>query len=129
MKLLDTNVCIAVLNGRDRAIARKLKAERDDLVVCSVVKAELYFGARASRKMAENLRALGPLFDMFPSLPFDDAAAAEYGVLRAQLRVAGTPVGPNDLMIAAIALTHNAAVVSRNVAEFTRVPGLVVDAW
>jgi len=63
------------------------------------------------------------------SLPFDDSAAEEYGKLRAHLATVGTPIGPNDLMIAAIALAHRLIVVTHNTVEFSRVPGLLVEDW
>ena len=63
------------------------------------------------------------------SVPFDDAAADEYGVLRAQLERAGTPIGANDLMIAAIARQHDFTLVTNNVEEFRRIAGLRVDNW
>jgi tRNA(fMet)-specific endonuclease VapC len=99
------------------------------MVLCSIVKAELLFGARASGRVAENLRSLAKLFEHFPSLPFDDEAATRYGELRAELRREGTPIGPNDMLIAAIALVHSAAIVTRNVREFERVPELEVVRW
>lgn len=129
MKLLDTNICISILNGRDKAVARRFRDEEDDIVLCSIVKGELLFGARASGRVAENLRSLTKLFELLPSLPFDDDAASKYGELRAELRRQGTPIGPNDMLIAAIALVHRATVITRNVKEFERVPELAVVRW
>lgn len=129
MKLLDTNICISILNGGDKSVAKRFRDEKDDLVLCSVVKAELLFGARASGRVAENLRSLTRLFELFPSLPFDDDAAMRYGELRSALRREGIPIGPNDMLIAAIALVHRATVVTRNVKEFERVPELAVVRW
>lgn len=65
----------------------------------------------------------------FDSLPFDDAAAEEYGRIRAELTAAGTPIGPNDLMIASIALANQLTLVTSNTAEFGRVPGLQIENW
>jgi tRNA(fMet)-specific endonuclease VapC len=62
-------------------------------------------------------------------LPFDDAAAEAYGRLRAELARRGTPIGPNDLMIAAIALAHDLTLVTHNTAEFSRVSGLRLEDW
>lgn len=94
-----------------------------------MVKAELLYGARASERVDENLSRLAELFGAFPSLPFDDEAASHYGVVRAQLKRAGTPIGGNDMLIAAIALAHDAAVATGNGREFRRVPGLRVLDW
>jgi tRNA(fMet)-specific endonuclease VapC len=100
-----------------------------ELRLCSVVKAELYYGAYHSPHPAANLALLATFFPPFLSLPFDDSAADFYGQARAHLAALGQMIGPNDLMIAAIALAHGAAVVSHHVVEFTRVPGLVVEDW
>jgi tRNA(fMet)-specific endonuclease VapC len=129
VKLLDTNVCVAVLSGGESAVVGRLRRESADLVLCSVVKAELLYGAHHSARVSENLARLSEFFSLFPSLPFDDDAAEHYAVLRAALRRAGTPIGPNDLLIAAIALGAGATVVTRNAREFDRVPGLPVEAW
>lgn len=65
----------------------------------------------------------------FVNLPFDPPAAKEYGRLRLALERAGTPIGPNDLMIASIALAHGLVLVTHNVPEFARVPGLRIEDW
>ena len=130
MFLLDTNVCIAFLNGRDARVRERLLASSpDDIRLCSVVKAELLYGARGSDRVAENLRRLEQFFAPLQSLAFDDAAADWYGTIRAQLRRDGTPIGGNDLLIAAIARATDATLVTRNEGEFRRVPGLRVDVW
>jgi len=67
--------------------------------------------------------------DAFISLPFDDDAAAEYASLRFELALAGMPIGPNDLMIAAIALAKGLTLVTHNTAEFRRVVGLKIEDW
>jgi tRNA(fMet)-specific endonuclease VapC len=130
MRLLDTNVCIAYLNGADEAVRDRLLAwSNDELVLCSVVKAELSYGARNSGRVAENLDRLDRFFEPFRSLSFDDRAAERYGEIRAQLRQRGTPIGGNDTMIAAIALAADATLVTRNQDEFRRVVGLRVEVW
>ena len=80
-------------------------------------------------KVAENLERVDRFCGVFESLPFDDAAAAHYGSVRAQLKREGRPIGANDLMIASIALAANAELVTRNLEEFQRVPGLDVSSW
>lgn len=128
--LLDTNACIAVLNASSPELVARLRAETPATVLlCSVVKAELLYGARKSRAVARNLTALERFFAPLRSLDFDDGAAEEYGRLRADLEQAGTPIGANDLMIAAIARAHDLTVVTRNVDEFARVVGLRVEDW
>jgi tRNA(fMet)-specific endonuclease VapC len=128
--LLDTNICIAFLNGRDAQVRTQLLAQVPaDVALCSVVKAELLYGARNSEHVDANLRRLGEFFAPFASLHFDDAAASWYGSIRAQLKKEGRMIGSNDLMIAAIALAADVTLVTRNDGEFQRVPGLRVDVW
>ena len=128
--LLDTNVCVAFLNGRDVGIRDKLLAlDPETACLCSVVKGELFYGARNSQHVDANLRRLRHFLEPFSSLPFDDDAAEHYGTLRAQLRREGRLIGPNDLMIAAIALASDATLVSRDQSEFHRIPGLRVVTW
>ena len=95
----------------------------------SVVKAELLYGARKSTRVAENLSLLERFFDTIASLPFDDRCAEDYGLLRAELDRAGTPIGPNDLLIAATARVHRAILVTHNVREFSRVAELRTEDW
>ncbi len=128
--LLDTNVCIAFLNDEKSKIASRFtRLSPEEVKLCSVVKAELAYGARHSSRVEENLAKLSRFFELFESLPFDDGAAEHYGVLRAQLRRAGTPLGANDLLIAAIAASADLTLVTRNQEEFRRVAGLRVEAW
>lgn len=128
--LLDANVCIGLLTGRAPKIAQRLRfVSPVEIRLCSVVKAELLFGARRSARPAENLRLLLDFFEPFTSLAFDDRCAERYGVIRAELERDGRPIGPNDLMIAAIALAHDATLVTRNLDEFGRVVGLRLENW
>jgi tRNA(fMet)-specific endonuclease VapC len=128
--LLDTNVCIRFLNGTSTPVKQRLEAtKRNEIAVCSVVKAELFYGVMRSRNPSQTLIRYREFLDPFVSLPFDDEAAIVYGQLRADLSVKGTPIGPNDLQIAAIALTHNLTLVTHNTREFNRVEGLQVEDW
>jgi len=128
--LLDTNTCIQFLRNRDSAVKRKMAAvDYEDVVLCAVVKAELYYGAQRSPQPDHSLAMLREFFAGFISLPFDDPAAEEYGRLRAQLSKRGTLIGPNDLMIAAIALANKATLVTHNTREFSRVEGLRLEDW
>lgn len=128
--VLDTSVCIPLINGSDPALADRLLAqEPHSVVLCSVVKAELYFGASNSARVAENLDRVERFCRVFESLPFDDQAARVYGSIRAQLRREGRPIGANDLLIAAIATATSASLITRNHEEFRRVPGLALEVW
>ncbi len=127
--LVDTNVCIAWLKG-DKAVRKAwLATSPDEVVLSAVVRAELLFGARRSQQVSGNLAKLEQLFSALVPLPFDARAADQYGLLRAQLAAAGTPIGPNDLLIAASALAGDLTLVTRNEREFLRVPGLRVARW
>jgi tRNA(fMet)-specific endonuclease VapC len=92
---------------------------------------ELFYGAMHSgaAHQTANLVLIARLRHQFVSLPFDDCAAEEYGKVRAHLAALGTLIGPNDLMIAAIALANNMVLVTNNTAEFSRVPGLALEDW
>jgi tRNA(fMet)-specific endonuclease VapC len=129
-RLLDTNVCVAYLNGSDARVRdRLLEVSPSDVCLCSVVKAELLYGARKSRRVNENLARVTELFAALESLPFDDNAAEYYGMLRVQLEAAGTLIGANDMMIAATALAAGVTLVTRNQREFLRVAGLSIETW
>ncbi len=130
MFLLDTNACIRILNNSSRTLVERLKREDPRTVrLCSVVKAELLYGARHSSRVSDNLRLLRRFFEPFVSIPFDDSCADQYGMIRADLTQVGTPIGPNDLMIAATAKAHDLILVTDNVGEFSRVAGLQVEDW
>ncbi len=131
MYLLDSNACIRLLNeSASSNIARKLaELTPDDIRLCSVVKSELYYGAYKSTRRDRNLANLNRFFSQFISLPFDDNAAAIAGQVRAQLDVAGTPIGSNDLLIAAIALSNDLTLVTHNTREFGRINGLKYEDW
>jgi tRNA(fMet)-specific endonuclease VapC len=103
--LLDSNACIGWLRQSQPKLVARIKQERPtDIVICSVVVGELIYGAEraGTAHQANNRLRVEQLRQQFISLPFDDSAAAEYGKTRAHLAALGTPIGPNDLMIAAI---------------------------
>lgn len=128
--LLDTNVCIDALNLRSSKVKQRLAQHTpDEIVVCSVVEAEQHYGVAKARDSQLAGEATAKFLQPYRSLPFDSAAAAIYGRLRASLDKAGTPVGPNDLLIASIALAGGLTLVTANVSEFSRVAGLAVEDW
>ena len=131
MLLLDTNACITWMRGgnadfESRAISRPQAV--GGAVLCSVVRAELLFGAFRSQR-TQNLERTNAFLAGFQSLPFDDDAAYRHALIRAELTSAGQLIGPNDLLIAATALAHGAILVTHNTAEFSRVPGLLIEDW
>jgi tRNA(fMet)-specific endonuclease VapC len=128
--LLDTNACVVYLNGRAPRLRERLRRTTpSEMVVCSVVKAELFYGSRKSKNPAENLQRQQSFLAQYESVPFDDAAAVAYAGLRLHLEVGGTPIGGNDMMIAAIAIANSLILVTHNSREFLRVPRLRVEDW
>lgn len=127
--LLDTNSCIIYLRGKNLTLKKRLEFYREEVAVCSVVKAELFYGSMKSAYPEKNLRLQAAFLAQFISLPFDDVAANLFGTIRSQLESKGTPIGSYDLQIAAIALAHHLTLVTHNSREFSRVEGLRWEDW
>ncbi len=100
-----------------------------EIALCSIVKAELRYGARHSQRVEENLQLLSRFFGPLTGLSFDDRCAEEAGQIRTDLAAQGRPIGPNDLLIAATARAHDAVLVTHNTGEFSRVTGLRLENW
>jgi tRNA(fMet)-specific endonuclease VapC len=130
MYLLDSNVCIQYLRGRNALICQRLAAKPlQEIRLCSVVKAELYLGTLRSANPTANRAKVDGFVAPYFSLPFDDTAADVQSQVRHHLETLGTPIGPYDLQIAAIALVHGCTLVTHNTGEFSRVPGLLLEDW
>jgi tRNA(fMet)-specific endonuclease VapC len=128
--LLDTNVCIVYLKGRNLSLKQRLdRVSIQDIAVCSVVKAELCYGAMKSANPERNFALQQAFLNQFISLPFDDFAASTFGTIRSQLEIRGVPIGAYDLQIAGIALANNLTLVTHNTREFERVQGLQLEDW
>ena len=128
--LLDTNVCIPIINGADAALRKRIRGHSpESITICSVVKAELLYGLRKSSRKAENEQRLRVLFAELTSFPFDDQAAEHYGIVRTILEQSGQIIGGYDMMIAAIALANDLTVATRNAREFERVVSLKIEVW
>jgi tRNA(fMet)-specific endonuclease VapC len=93
------------------------------------VKAELFYGAMKSANPERNLNRVYRFSNRFVSFPFDDKASEVYGRIRANLEKAGTLIGPNDLLISAIALSNNLTLVTHNIREFSRIQNLKIEDW
>lgn len=129
MILLDTNICIHIINARPPAVLQRFRQYRmGEVGLCSVVAAELAYGVAKSGS-ARNREALAMFLAPLTILPFDEAAVWSYGALRVELERRGTPIGALDTMIAAHALSQQALLVTHNTREFARVPGLQLDNW
>jgi tRNA(fMet)-specific endonuclease VapC len=129
--LLDTNTCVQYLRyGTASPVAGRLaSAHPGDVVLCSVVVGELLFGALRSQNVAKNRADVQAFRAGFLSLPFDDRSAEEYAEIRADLAAKGTPIGPSDMLIAAVALANGLILVTHNTGEFSRVVGLTLEDW
>lgn len=127
--LLDTNTCVDYLRFGSQSLVTARIVGSTSVVLCSVVVAELLYGARRSHDVARNLVEVHAFCSRFASLPFDDPAASEYAKIRTHLAGAGRPIGPNDLLIASIALARGLTVVTHNVGEFSHIPGLNLEDW
>lgn len=128
--LLDTNACIDYFTARyPKVVARIQASSPEDLFLSTVVVAELRYGADHSARRRTNHARIDALIEEIEPLEFDLRAAATYGRVRAHLEAGGTPIGPNDMLIAAHALSRGLTVVTDNTVEFGRVKGLKVDNW
>jgi tRNA(fMet)-specific endonuclease VapC len=128
--LLDTNACIKYVTERSEPVLTRMRRHGpSEVALCAVVKSELLFGAHKSSRRNENLAALTRFFEPFVSYSVDDAAAEIAGRVRATLDAQGSPIGPNDLLIAAVALANGLTLVTHNVTEFGRVPELTIEDW
>lgn len=127
--LLDTNVIIAAMKGVPGVIGRLEKIPISALILSPIVLGELEFGAEKSAQVEKNRARLASLIENIPVVPLDTETSRRYGLIRADLEKKGTPVGANDLWIAAQALALGAVLVTDNVGEFSRVVGLEVENW
>jgi tRNA(fMet)-specific endonuclease VapC len=127
--LLDTNICVHVINAKPPAVLERFRQHRmGEIGLCSVVAAELAYGVAKSGS-ARNRQALEMFLAPLIILPFDEAALWAYGDLRAELERKGTPFGALNTMIAAHALSQQSTLVTNNTREFARVPGLALENW
>jgi len=130
MYLLDTNACIRLMNQSSSNIIKHMQQHPpSEIGLCSIVKAELLYGARHSQRVEANLQLLQRFFKPLSSLNFDDRCAEEAGQIRADLAAQGKPIGPNDILIAATARAYNVVLITHNTGEFSRVTGLRLEDW
>jgi tRNA(fMet)-specific endonuclease VapC len=127
--LLDTNICIYIINRRPAKVLQHFEGlPAGDVGISSVTGAELAYGVEKSGS-ARNRQALEKFFAPLEIVSFDAEAMRRYGQLRAQLEKRGTPIGPLDMLIAAHAMALGSALVTDNVREFERIPGLALENW
>ena len=127
--LLDTNICIYIINERPIEVMARFRQERiGDIGVSSLTAAELAYGVEKSGS-ARNIQALDKFLAPLEIAAFDETAFRHYGRLRADLERRGQPIGSMDMLIAAHALALDAVLVTNNTREFERVTGLRLDNW
>ena len=128
--MVDTDTCIALIKRKPAPVLRRLTAlAPGEAGISAITLAELRFGVEKSAARDRNDRALDAFVLPLEVADFDEAAAAAYGAVRSAREKAGTPIGPLDTQIGAHALSLGAALVTHNVREFRRVPGLTVVDW
>lgn len=131
--LLDTNACIAIINGSPQEVRLHLEQvikRGEDVAVPAVAAFELWYGAAKSTRRQANERRLESFFTgPLELLPFGDEDARAAGEIRAALEARGTPIGAYDLPIAGQASRHGAILVTANTSEFARVEGLRWEDW
>lgn len=127
--MLDTNICIYVLKERPAELRETFNRHSDHLCLSSVVVAELLYGAEKSQYPDHNRATVEGFCARLDVLDFDEGAATHYGQLRATLERGGQPIGSYDVMIAAHARSRGLTLVTNNMREFERVPGLLLENW
>ena len=127
--MLDTNICIFTIKNRPQVVREAFNRHHDQLCISAVTLMELIYGAEKSAAPEKNLAVVEGFAARLEVLPFDNEAAAHTGMIRCELAKAGTPIGPYDQMIAGHARSRGLIVVTNNLREFARAPGLRVEDW
>jgi tRNA(fMet)-specific endonuclease VapC len=127
--MLDTNICIHVMKHYPPELREQFNALAEQLCISSITLGELHYGAEKSARRADNLAAIEHFVARLDVLPFAEKAAAHYGQVRAELERAGTPCGPHDMQIGGHARSEGLIVVTNNMREFTRMPGVRAESW
>lgn len=125
---LDTNIVIAFLN-QQTGIHERMAEALPEIAISSLVWGELLYGARASARVEQNLQSLFRFAQIASIVPYDEACAASYSHIRLALRQQGRPTGEVDALIAAVAIAHDATLVTHNTRHFQHIPGLKLTDW
>jgi tRNA(fMet)-specific endonuclease VapC len=127
--VLDTNIVIYVIKNRPEAARVRFNENAGRMAISSITLAELMHGVEKSERQAANLSIVEDFCSRLDVLPYTIKAAAHYGSIRAALERAGTPIGVNDLHIAAHTRSEGLTLVTNNESEFVRVPALQIENW
>ena len=130
MYLLDTNICIYIINNNPRVVVNKIKKLKPHQIKLSAITiAELEYGVSKSKYREKNRNAMVDFASAFDILPFDDNDAEVFGLIRADLEKRGQIIGPYDMQIAAQAVGRELILVTNNVGEFSRIKELKIENW
>jgi tRNA(fMet)-specific endonuclease VapC len=127
--LLDTNIVIYVIKRRPVEVLGLFNENAGRMAISAITLAELIHGAEKSTRVAQNLAVVDDFASRLEVLPYTSRASQHYGAIRAVLERTGRPIGVNDLHIAAHARSEGLTLVTNNLAEFERVPGLLTENW
>ncbi|MBU0734876.1 MAG: tRNA(fMet)-specific endonuclease VapC [Proteobacteria bacterium] len=127
--LLDTNIVIYTMKNRPQQVKRRFQKHEGQMCISAVTLGELVFGAEHSQQVERNLADIEAMVARLEVLPLDSKAAYHFGQIRAALYTIGQPIGPYDMMIAGHARAYGLILVTNNVNEFSRVPGLLIENW
>ena len=130
MYLLDTNICIYIINEHPKNVVKKIYGLNPrQIKISSITTAELEYGVSKSKHRDQNRAALCNFLSPFEIIPFNSRDAEIYGIIRAELERRGEPIGPYDLQLAAQALSGDFIFVTNNIAEFARIKKLKLENW
>jgi tRNA(fMet)-specific endonuclease VapC len=127
--LLDTHIANYVIKRRPVEVLGVFNENAGRMALSAITLSELYHGAEKSAKVAQNLAVVEEFASLLQVLPYTAKASLHYGAIRTALEKAGRPIGVNDLHIAAHARSEGLTLVTNNVGEFERVPGLLLENW
>jgi tRNA(fMet)-specific endonuclease VapC len=127
--LLDTNIVIYVIKRRPIEVLSIFNENAGRMAISAVTLSELFHGAEKSAKVAQNLAVVEEFSSLLEVLPYTAKASQHYGAIRSALERVGRPIGVNDLHIAAHARSEGLTLVTNNLGEFERVPGLLTENW
>ena len=128
--MLDTNICIYLIKKKPSVVIGRLKKKKlSEVCISSITLSELEYGVEKSERIDQNKIALAEFILPIEVMSYDELAATQYGKVRAYLEKKGQTLGALDMLIAAHALSASLALVTNNVREFARVPGLKIENW
>ena len=128
--LLDTNICIYIIKQKPPLVLEKFRTlETSEVGISSITVAELEYGVYKSQRQEQNRAALSQFLSPLTIVPFDQNATQTYGEIRAELERQGIVIGSMDMLIAAQAISLGLTLVTNNVRELSRIPGLVLENW